>query len=57
MLDRLSDGALVLGAEARVLAGQDLAGVGYVADHQLGGGKGNFRRGEGLGLGFGGGHD
>jgi hypothetical protein len=42
----------MLGAEASVLAGQDLAGVGDVADHHLRGREGDFRGREGLGLGF-----
>jgi len=35
VLDRLGDGALVLGAEAGVLTRQDFAGIGNVTDHQL----------------------
>ena len=53
LLDGLGDGALVTGAEARVFARQDLAGVRDKAAHQLGAGERNFLRLEGLGLGFG----
>jgi len=45
MLDRLGDRALLTGGKVRVLAGQDLACVGHVTPHDLGGRERNlFRR-------------
>src|SRR5580692_4761002 len=44
LLQRAGDAALVLGAKAGVLAGENLAGVGDPTAHQRGLGKGDLRR-------------